>query len=142
MNKKNFILIGLVLLMAVAYAVFFTDWFKPQIMTISHTTRAMPGRGNESNPITFGLGDYYELTEIKVVAIDDLANKDVQPLWHLVSEGSDSVNRFSYGENIGGMDPAVEGVKAQPLKPGVRYRLYVTAGKARGQHDFQIGPSR
>jgi hypothetical protein len=37
------------------------------------------------------------------------------------------------------MDPAVEGARPDPLQPGVIYRLFVTAGKVRGQHDFHIG---
>ena len=37
------------------------------------------------------------------------------------------------------MDPAVEGSRPEPLQPGVTYRLFVAAGKIKGQHDFQIG---
>ena len=141
MNKKNFILITVVFLLAGVYVVYFTDWFRPKTMQISHTSRPMAGaRGSFSAPLTFSLGNYYELTEIKVVPLDDLRkNPLAQPVWHLVSDsGSDDVDRFSYGQNIGGMHPAIAGARAEPLQPGVNYRIFVHAGRTKGQHDFQI----
>jgi hypothetical protein len=145
MNKKNFILVGLVFLAAIAYVVFFTHWFRPQIIsTISHSSRflraARGARGSEP-ALIFSLGGYYELTDVKVVSLAEFqTNKLTLPLWHLVSEsGSDSISTFSYGENISGMDPATESALPEPLKPGVAYRLFVAAGKARGQHDFYVG---
>jgi hypothetical protein len=139
MNKKNLILIGLVFAAAAAYVVFFTNWFQPRIIQVAHTSRSF-GRGG-SNPLTFSLGEFYELTEVKVVSLAELqTNPLAPPLWHLVSdEGSESVNHFSYGENIPAMDPVIQGARPESLKPGVAYRLFVTAGKARGQHDFYIG---
>jgi len=143
MNKKNFILIAVALVLAGVYAVYFTDWFQPKTIHISHTSR--PARsartGSPAAQLIFGLGDYYSLTEIKVVPLTALqTDKLAQPVWHLVSDsGSDDVNLFSYGEKINGMDPAVAGARPEPLQPGVTYRLFVAAGKARGQHDFQIG---
>ena len=144
MNKKNLILIGLVLVLAGIYVVCFTSWFTPKTIQISHTSRPVrlgPRNGAAANPVTFGLGDYYSLTEVKVVPLAALqTNKLAQPVWHLVSDsGSDDVKLFSYGQKINGMDPAVEGARPDPLQPGVIYRLFVTAGKARGQHDFHIG---
>ncbi len=149
MNKKSFILIAIVLVMAGIYAIYFTDWFRPKTIEISHTSR--PARtggrtggrtGAAANPMIFHLGgDYYSLTEIKVVPLAALQkDKLAQPVWHLVSdEGSDDVDNFSYGQKINGMDPAVEGARPEPLQPGVTYRLFVVAGKVKGQHDFQIG---
>jgi hypothetical protein len=140
MKKKDFMLIGLVLVLAAIYAVFFTDWFRTKTILISHTSRSMRV-GAATGRIIFGLGDYYSLTEIKVVPLAALqTNKFAQPVWHLVSdEGSDDVNHFVYGQKINGMDPAVAGTRAEPLQPGVTYRLFVAAGKIKGQHDFQVG---
>ena len=137
--KKNLILISGVLVLALVYVIFFTDWFKPKIIQISHTVRPGMGRDDAAPPaLAFGLDNEYELTEIKVVRITGLQNdKDPLPLWHLVSDGSDPINHFRYGENIPGMDPAVDGAKPSALEPGVTYRLFITAGKAKGQHDFQ-----
>jgi hypothetical protein len=143
MHKKNYILIAIALMLAGAYAVYFTDWFRPKTIHISHTSR--PVRSARPRPaaarLIFGLGDYYSLTEVKVVPLAALqTNKLAQPVWHLVSdEGSDDVNQLFYGQKINGMDPAVEGARPEPLQPGVTYRLFVAAGKVRGQHDFQIG---
>lgn len=140
--KKNLFLIGIVLVLAASYIIFFTDWFHPKTIQISHTSRPMAGRnGSVVSRLTFGLGDDYELTEVKVVPLADWqTNKDVEPLWHLVSdEGSDDVNLFFYGETIGGMDTFVDGAKPKPLQSGVTYRIFVAAGKVKGWHDFQIG---
>jgi hypothetical protein len=143
MNKKNLILIGIVLVLAGVYAVYFTDWFQPKTIHISQTSRPVRSArtGSAATQLIFGLGDYYSLTEIKVVPLAALqTDKLAQPVWHLVSDsGSDDVNLFSYGQRINGMDPAVEGARPDPLQPGVIYRLFVTAGKVRGQHDFHIG---
>jgi hypothetical protein len=140
MSKKNYVLIAIALVLAGVYAVFFTDWFRTKTILISHTSRSMRA-GAATGRIIFGLGDYYSLTEIKVVPLAALqTNKLAQPVWHLVSnEGSDDVNHFIYGQKINGMEPAIEGARPEPLQPGVIYRLFVTAGKIRGQHDFQLG---
>jgi hypothetical protein len=144
MNKKNFMLISLVLVLAGIYAVFFTDWFRTKTILISHTSRAVRSNtrtGTLAGRVFFGLGDYYSLTEVKVIPLATLqTNKLAQPIWHLVAdEGSDDVNQFFYGEKIRGMDPAVAGSRPEPLQPGVTYRLFVSAGKVKGQHDFQFG---
>jgi hypothetical protein len=139
MSKKNIFLISSVVVLAGIYIVFFTHWFRPRVMQISHTSR--PEGGRDSVRMTFSLGDYYELTDVKVVLLDDFKkNPNAIPLWHLVSDdGSDSTRLFSYGENIGGMDPAVGGSEPAPLQSGVRYRLFVTAGSTKAQHDFYFG---
>jgi len=158
MKIKNFILVGLVLVLAVVYAVYFTDWFRPNTIHISHTDRSArtfrtgrglrAGRGvqaAQSGPgatqLIFGLGDDYELTELKVVPLAALqTNKLAQPVWHLVGDpSSDSIKIFLYGQNIHGMNPAVAGSQAEPLQPGATYRMFITAGKISGQHDIQIG---
>jgi hypothetical protein len=138
MSKKNISLVSLVVVLAGVYVIFFTHWFRPRVMQISHTGRP-EGRG--SVRMTFSLGDYYDLTDVKVVPLDDFKkNPNTPPLWHLVSDdGSDSTEVFSYGENIGGMDPAVAGAEPGPLQSGIRYRLLVSAGSVKAQHDFYFG---
>lgn len=147
MNKKTYSLIAVAVVLAAVYAIFFTDWFQPKTIHISSTSRAMRAvrpnarNGTAAGRLMFGLGDYYSLTEIKVIPLAALqTNKFASPVWHLVSdEGSDDVRQFFYGQKINGMDPAVEGARPEPLQPGVTYRLFVTAGKIKGQHDFHIG---
>jgi hypothetical protein len=38
------------------------------------------------------------------------------------------------------MHPAVKGARADPLEPGVSYRLLVTTKDQTAQHDFSLGP--
>jgi hypothetical protein len=149
MNKKNFILIGFALVLFGVYAVYFTDWFQPKTIHISSTTRPVLGfraaraasSGAAATQLFFGLKDDYELTEIKVVSLAALkTNKLAQPVWHLVGDpSSDSINLFAYGQKIDGMNPAVEGSRAEQLQPGITYRIFITAGKIKGQLDFHIG---
>jgi hypothetical protein len=144
MTKKNVILIAVALALAGVYVVCFTDWFKPKVIQISYTTR--PGRfrsrpGATANiSLTFGLGDDYKLTEIKIVPLAVLqTNPLALPVWHLVSDSNSvPISRFTYGQGIRGMKPEVPGVRAQMLQPNVTYRLLLQAGSLKGQHDFQV----
>ena len=148
MTKKSWMLIGFALALAVAYAVFFTNRFKPGTIKIYHLTRptgyAMQTRRNgPPPPITFGLEGPHLLTEIKVVPLAGyLTNKNILPLWHLVSgSNSEPVKTFSYGDYshaIKGMSPALEGIAPEPLATNVIYHLLVNAGKIKGEHDFEL----
>jgi hypothetical protein len=146
MNKKNLILIAVALVLAGVYAVYFTDWFKPKIIKISHTSRAMrfarrPGQKDNSAtmPIAFGFDQEYRFSEIKVVPVAALqTNDEARPIWHLVSDSNSvPVKFFLYGQRLQGMKLAVAGMRPEPLEPGVTYRLFVKSGSAKGQHDFQ-----
>ena len=149
MTRKSWILIGFALALAIVYAVYFTNWFKPGVIRIYHVTRptgyAMQTRRNgPAPPITFGLEEARILTEIKVVPLVAWqTNQNTLPVWHLVMDfNPEAVEFFVYGESIRGMNPAVPGAQPQPLQPNVAYRLFVTAGNARGWHDFKIGGSQ
>jgi hypothetical protein len=147
MTKKNWLMMIVLIGLAGVYIFYFTDWFKPKIIHISHTSRAIRSRfgsnatGNPATvPITFGLEPQCQLTEIKVVPLAAwLTNQDTLPVWHLIaSSNSAPVKMFSYGQRIRGLKPEVPGSQAEPLQPDVTYRLFVTAGKAKGQHDFEV----
>jgi hypothetical protein len=147
MTKKNWLMIMALVILAGVYAVCFTDWFKPKILHISHTSRPFrPGFGNNARgnqapaPITFGVEPQSRLTEITVVPLAAWqTNQNTLPLWHLVaSSNAAPVKMFFYGQRIRGLKPAVPGAHAQPLETNITYRVFVTAGKARGQHDFEI----
>jgi len=91
------------------------------------------------NPVTFGFDTYHRFTSIKVVAVSDIeTNKYPHKLWELDStSNSVPTMTFIYGARIGGMKPAVKGGNAEPLEPGVMYRLLVkTSDKRQAQHDF------
>jgi hypothetical protein len=145
MSKKSYILIAVALAFAGVYVVCFTGWFQPKVIKISDASRPIRSSrtGAATDQVFFRLNDYYSLTEVKVVPLAEFqTNKFALPVWHLVSdEGSDDVDQFFYGERIRGMDAAVSGVRPGPLQPGVTYRLFVAAGKIKGQIDFHLGPA-
>jgi hypothetical protein len=144
MNKKFYLLSALALTLATVYVVYFTHWFRAKTIQISCASR--PNRavqtGAPGDQLVFALDDYYALTEIRVVPLAALqTNKYALPVWHLVSdEGSDDMKMFLYGGRIPGMDPAIDGSRPEPLQSGVTYRLFLAAGRAKGQIDFQHGP--
>lgn len=146
MTKKNLVLVLFAIALATVYAVWFTDWFRPATVKIFHTSRNLrmnfrrgAGGGALQN-LQFGVNHELRFTELKVVPLAGYqTNKNILPLWHLVSD-SNSVPRkiFYYGEPLGGMRPALKGVRPEPLETNVTYRLFVTAGKIKGEHDFEL----
>jgi len=148
MTKKEITLVVFTVILAGVYLCCFTDWLKEKHINIEHTVRpnvVVPGRrGNPVNPspyvISFSLGREYKLTSVMVVpAAEFHANPQVHPLWHLVGDAKSAPTRFVvYGMPIAGMKPLVTGTEAEPLTPGVEYRLLVAAGRTRGEHAFKI----
>jgi hypothetical protein len=145
MTRKAWLLVLLAALLGSIYIYYFTDWLSAPTIQILKLDRPVPyGRTTPASlPVTFTLEDRYRLTEIKVVSVDALAtNKDPAPLWHLISKSnSPPIKGFAYGQPIRGMQPPSDKARPQPLKPGVTYRLYVKAGRAHGELDFQTKPA-
>jgi hypothetical protein len=146
MNKKQIWLIAALVVVATVYVCFFTNWFKPKTIRIFDTSRqtmrrARHNRGNADLPyILFGMEGNFKLTEIKVVPLASFqTNSGTPPVWHLVSDSnSPPVQQFTYGQRIRGMKPAFAGAEPENLQTNVMYRLIVSAGKTKGQHDFEI----
>jgi hypothetical protein len=147
MTKKNWLMTIVLLVLTGVYIFYFTDWFKPKIISITSTSRAFgrrpvnhAGAVPERVPVTFNLEPQCRPTEIKVVPLAAWqTNPNVLPVWHLVySSNAAPVKIFSYGQPLRGMKPEVTGAEAQPLQSNVTYRLFLTAGRAKGQHDFEI----
>lgn len=121
------------------------DWFSTQPIQIMHrvspwmTTRGRrAGNPGAGNPVVFSFDKYYRFTSVKVfVAADAATNKYPHAIWDLVSD-SNSVPAatFSYGGWIRGMRPAVKNAWADPLEPGVKYRLVVETDGRQARHDF------
>jgi hypothetical protein len=144
MPKKQWILLAVALVLAAVYVCFFTGWFQHREIHISSTSRASLARSRmagNSAAVAFGLDQEYQLTEIKVVPLAAWqTNPAIVPVWHLVgNRKSTPIKFFLYGENIGGMHPVMSGAEPGPLEDSVTYRLFVSAGSVRGQHDFWIG---
>ncbi len=143
MAKNTWLLIFVAVVLATAYVVFFTDWFRPHTVTIFHTCRNVrfrQGQENNQPAVIFGLTRPLKITEIKVVVLADYqANHNVLPLWHLVASSNAVPEKtFIYGQHIRGLKPEVPGTHAQPLTNDVTYRLLLTAGNLRGEHDFML----
>jgi len=150
MSRKEYILVGFVMLLVGVYVVFFTNWFKPKVMRIEHSTRSLreawsggqrvdPTGKQELGNVTFTLHRRYKLTSVKVVPLGEfLTNKYVPATWELVSKsGSDPIDGFAYGMSIPGMVAARELLAPEPLQPGLEYRLMVEAGGLKAEHDFK-----
>ncbi|MGA2246029.1 MAG: hypothetical protein ABSH48_13600 [Verrucomicrobiota bacterium] len=143
MTKKNLLLIFLALGLGVVYVIWFSDWLRSTPLRISHTTRNLErfeARGNALPGLRFRCNPPIRFTELKVVPLAVYeTNKDVPAVWHLVSDSrSEPVDEFSYGFDIPGMHPAIKGLHAEPLETNVTYRMFITAGRAKGEHDFEL----
>jgi len=130
MNKKNWILISIVILLGAVYIIHFSNWFKPKVMAIAHNGRF--------GHVNFTLGTPFQLTSLKVVSVTALeSNKYALPVWELKSDSNSvPIKMFSYGDRIRGMKPAIENINPEPLEPGTTYRLIVQAGSLKAEHDF------
>jgi len=145
MTKKNLMFMALAVVLATVYVIYFTDWFRPKTVQIFHTSRNLHPRrqrgGDGALPnLIFGINRPLQLTEIRVVPADDyVTNHNALPLWHLISDSNSvPVKDFHYGQWIGGMHPAVKGMRPQPLETNVTYHLVLLAGNIRGEHDFEL----
>jgi hypothetical protein len=146
MTKKDIWLSAILLTLVVVYACFFTNWFTPKTIKIFDTSRHMirrarRNRGDADLPyVLFGMEGRFRLTEVRVVPLDNYkTNTDTPPVWHLVSDSNSvPVQQFVYGQRIWGMKPAFAGAEPEDLQTNVTYRLIVSAGKIKGQHDFEI----
>src|SRR3954465_10964228 len=139
MNKRNLISIAALVAVVAVYLIFFTDWFKPKKIEIFHTARVAAnmrmgprvkaGAGN-TRLIQFGLGGTFQLTEIKVVPLEQWkTNPATLPVWHLVSDSNSiPVKTFPYGVALRGMKPAVGAMWPKPLETNMTYRLFLSAG--------------
>ena len=144
MTKKNLLLILFALGLATVYAVWFSDWFRPKKVKIFHTNRNLHANsmhGNALPSLIFGVRPQIRFTELKVVPLAEFeTNKSAVAVWHL---------DFGFQLRAGAIillwrahprDAA--GHQRRPvLKPSianVTYRMFITAGSAKGQHDFEL----
>src|ERR1700761_6455116 len=112
MTKKTWLLISTAIVLVIAYAIFFSNWFKPKTMLIAHNERF--------GEVNFNLGYPYRLTALKVVSVSALeSNKYALPVWELKSDSNSVPTKmFSYGDHIRGLKPAIADITPEPLEPG------------------------
>jgi hypothetical protein len=134
MTKKTWMVIALIALLGGLSLYLNRDWFARDNIQIIH----LSGRGQIASdsavvPIVFGFKNKLKFTSIEVVPVKE----PTHPIWHLVSESNSVPTKgFTYGQHIHGMHPKINGAQADPLEPGVPYRLLVQVGSLKGEHDF------
>jgi hypothetical protein len=151
MTRKQWILIALAVLLGGVSYYLNKDWFATDNIQIFHRSR--PGgagifrRGKRVdssavNPLFFTFDHKLKLTSLKVIPVHEIeTNRYPHAIWHLVSDSNSvPITDLVYGMNIRGMRPAVKGATADPLEPGVKYRLLIEAGSLRAEHDFEPVP--
>jgi hypothetical protein len=146
MTRKSWMLIAAAIVLGTVSIYFNRDWFAKDHIQIFDRSRPARGplasrrlAGNPAiNPIVFGFDRALRLTSLKVIPVSDLeTNKYPHPIWHLVTESNSvPIKEFGYDARIRGMHPAVKGAEADPLEPGVKYRLLIEAGAQKAEHDF------
>lgn len=144
MTKKNLFLVALALVLAGLSVYLNRDRFRSESIQIGERwsePRGWMTRRAQKPPskiLIFLLNRQLQLTSVKVIPVSDIqTNKFPHPIWELATpSNSVPVKDFVYGLPIRGMKPPVKGATADPLQPGVAYRLFVEAGSLKGEHDF------
>ena len=145
MIKQNWLPALFLVALAAVYVIWFTDWFRPAHIHISHTVRELHFRRQPGDPqrtLIFGVDPRdIRLTEIKVVPLADFEkNPKTLPVWLLVSDSNSvPIRDFIYGQGIRGMRPLVAGMEPAPLDTNLVYRIMIKTGHATGVHDFKLG---
>ena len=147
MTRKQWLLIGLAVLLGGVSFYLNKDWFAKDDIQIFHRSR--PGGAGffrrakrpdtaAVNPVFFTFDRKLKLTSLKVIPVSDIeTNKYPHPIWHLVSDSNSvPVVDFTYGDYIRGMRPAVKGATPDPLEPGVKYRLLIESRSGKAEEDF------
>lgn len=148
MTRNNILLGTLLLLLGALCFYVYKDRIFPPPIQISHRfvepRGAMLRRAKNStvDSVIFLIDRELKLKSVKVIAITDAAtNKNPHALWELISDSNSvPVKQFVYGLNVRGMRPAVKGKGADPLQPGIAYRLLVASGSHKIEHDFTPVP--
>ena len=143
MNFKHITLALTVSTLAVVYAVYFTDWFRPKNIQIITQVRPMLQRGATQGiyPVAFGLNAKYQINSIQVFSAKELATNDMAlPVWSLEGNPkSEPVKAFSYAGKVPGMKAAVNGDTPVQLKLGEEYILMIEADGKSGRTNFFAG---
>jgi hypothetical protein len=154
MTRKQWMLAGLVVLLAGFSLYLNRDWFASKDIHIYH--RSLPDRAslirgrkapqkNDSlaDQVFFGFDRRLKLTSVEVFPVKELeTNKYARPIWHLVSDSNSvPLKDLTYGVPIKGMRPALKAATPDDLQPGESYRIVIhTASSEKVEHDFVPNP--
>jgi hypothetical protein len=149
-TKKQFSIIAFVLLLGGLSLYLNRDWFASEQIQISHRSlssqrwfKRKPAGKPATNPVVFLLSRKVKLTAVKVVFVSEIqTNKYAHAVWHLISNSNSvPVREFTYGAPIRGMRYAAKGVPADPLEPGLNYRVLIESDSGKAEHDFVPVPA-
>ncbi len=151
MMSKQWLLIGLAVVLGVFSLYLNKDWFAADYIQIHHRSRPAhagssrrnrPPTSPDTDPVFFAFDRKLKLTSLKVIPVHEMeTNKYPHPICYLVSDSNSvPISEWSYAWPIRGMRPAVKGATPDPLEPGVAYRLIIEAGKRKAEHDFIPNP--
>ena len=143
MTKNNWLLVLFAVVLFGVYAVYFSDWFRPKTIGIFHAVRGFHPRWARPGTmpgLIFGINRQMRLDDVRVVPADGFAtNKNILPLWHLVTDSNSvPIKSFYYGEPVRGMQPAIKGTHPDDLVTNVPYLLILRSGKITGEHPFEL----
>ncbi|MBM3847536.1 MAG: hypothetical protein FJ405_14790 [Verrucomicrobia bacterium] len=146
MDKRSWVMLGLLAALLACYGTFFADWFREEPLEIVGHPRKIaqrldPKKGIETTPVypmVFGIPRKAELTAIKVWKSDDLnTQKNPSPVWHVIAyTNSPPLKLVVYGIAPPGMRQVVEDAQPEALAPGVSYTVQMEAGSRRGLLQF------
>ena len=134
MQKREIFWVVVLLLMIGGYLVFFVHWGDNREIQVFPSVRPVARGRTHVNINFFTLDGDYKLTSLTVTEADtNIPSAEKHILWRMVSKtGSIPVRIFQYGQNLQGMEPDPKGARPQPLIPGERYKMEVSAGKLKG----------
>ena len=152
MNKRQFFLFVLLVLLAGGAIYMFKDSFGNRPIQIEYAIRPGPPQrrpqapgedptsGKKGYNVIFNLGQKLSLTSVKVISVEDaLTNKFPHPLWNMVSDSNSIPTKtLTYGGWIRGLRPYYKGTSPEPLEPGGSYRLLIETAKQKAEKDFEI----
>jgi hypothetical protein len=139
MQKKEYIWIALLLLLAGLYLHFFTHWFAKGELVVTPSRRPAFGPNAAVESIVLTLNGPYKLKDLRVLELEDgKFNPHGHLLWHVISDSNSAPTQLIvYGRHIHGMKQAPDNLAPEPLQPDVGYRVVVSANNLTGSADFK-----
>ncbi|MFO1478236.1 MAG: hypothetical protein U1F98_16500 [Verrucomicrobiota bacterium] len=144
MSARNTALILIVLALAGLSVYLNLDRFRRDSIQIGHRFEHPRGAlarrfgPTNTNVLIFILNAAVPLKSVRVIA-DRPGEKtsDAHTLWELLSDSNSvPVKDVVYGRMIPGMRAGATGKTAEPLEPGVKYKLLLTSGSRKAEHEF------
>jgi len=140
MQRKEFTLIAVLLVLGGLYVRYFTHWFDHEKLEITASRRPSMDQNSAVESIIFTLNGQHSLKDLKVLQLTDDGKLDphAHVLWHLVSASNPvPAQLIVYGHHVRGMKQAVDNPSPEALQPDVGYCVVATTTQgATGSANF------